>query len=370
MHMQNCLSTFNSILQNQAQAMKHLAFQYRHSDFSKQQLNKSLNILNTTLLRKGKIVISGIGKSHKIAAKIVATMNSLAMHSALLHPSEALHGDLGILQKENNDCLILISSSGESIELLQLLPHISPDIPIILLTNKKISTLSQHFQVNSLLFAELPAQFSEQSTYGLTAPTISTTLLLCLADAVSIALSELYIQDYNERKKMFGERHPGGAIGESFSSSNKSLATPNSFSRTSMVSEIGCLSPALNSLNTCSSNEEITDENVKLKLDKKVVFDWDFDEDSDSLEINHLLLDEINASKNVLKLSSFYILDELEFLTMITVNDFVIFNENFAVSSAQLRDIYKEIHSHQYNDPKEKLKELNWRIKKCLTKIN
>lgn len=366
-HLADSLVTFGSILQNQTSAIHHLVNQYKHSTFSQNQLKKSLNILNTTLLKNGKIVISGIGKSHKIASKTVATMNSLGMHSALLHPSEALHGDLGILRKENNDCLIFISSSGKSPELLQLLPHISMDVPIILLTNKKKSQLSLHPQIKSLLYAELPPQLTEEHIYGLTAPTISTTLCLTLADAVSIALAELYVADLSERKRIFGERHPGGAIGEAYgsvlSSTNSSaiLNTPT-YSSSSLSSSTGSnsnFSPALNPTNSINSDEE----DVKLEDLPQVIFDIGYENESQDQD----LIRNAKESKNVGHMSG-YFKNELEILQAIALYEFIIFNQSFVLSADRLKQIYKIVHDHQYDNAEEKFSELSWRIKENLSR--
>ena len=79
---------------------------------------------NTIVANNGKIVITGVGKSYKLGLKLVATLNSLSIQSSSLHPTEALHGDLGLID-QNRDCLIMVTSSGNTPELIQLLPHLS-----------------------------------------------------------------------------------------------------------------------------------------------------------------------------------------------------------------------------------------------------
>lgn len=207
------IKNIDLILSNQTKALSFLTEQYRNSKFSITEMKKSLRFLNNSLKLGGKIVISGMGKSFKIASKTVATLNSLRMHSALLHPSEALHGDLGMIREDHNDALIIISASGNSPELLQMIEHVPFSVPIILMTCTKNSVLSKHLKVVSLMLAEIPSSISETNLYGLSAPTISTTLCLTLLDSVSIALSELHINDYKMRKLMFKIHHPGGAIG-------------------------------------------------------------------------------------------------------------------------------------------------------------
>ena len=92
---------------------------------------------------KGKIIVCGMGKSGLVGKKIAATFASIGQNAIFLHPSEALHGDLGAIKKE--DCFLAISNSGETDELLQLLPHIKKlNIQVIALTSGLNSTLAQH----------------------------------------------------------------------------------------------------------------------------------------------------------------------------------------------------------------------------------
>jgi D-arabinose 5-phosphate isomerase GutQ len=369
----NPIGTFYSILETQTHSIQHLVHQYRNSGFSQSQLKKSLNILNSSLLKGGKIVISGVGKSHKIAAKIVATLNSLGLQSALLHPSEALHGDLGIIRKEAYDCLIFISSSGRSPELLQLLPYIPLEIPIVLLTNQKTSLLSQHFQIKSLLYAELPLQLSEEATYGLTAPTISTTLSLTLADAVSISLAELYISNLADRKRVFRDRHPGGAIGQTYLSKQSSTAT--SFIETPTFSSTSSLnsstqnfsfSPALNPVST----EPLDPVNQTIK---PIVFDLDFGDDyvevdSSTLSVDQELLNKVKESNNVEYLPQFF-KSESHIISSIALFDYIVINQTMVISTEVVKSIYRFVNEHKYENSEERLNELTWRIKGRLSRF-
>ena len=142
----------------------------------------------------------------------MATFNSLSIQASCLHPLEALHGDLGIIN-DNHDCLIMLTASGNTPELINLLPHLSCNLPIILLTCNKFSNLSTSNRILSLLLADLPNSHNEEMIHGLPAPTVSTTLSLILADSVILSLSELIEQDLVKRKKLFGLKHPGGSIG-------------------------------------------------------------------------------------------------------------------------------------------------------------
>lgn len=356
-HLESALETLDKILQNQTMAMHHITNQQLHSSFARRQLIKSLNLMNSCLLRNGKVVVCGIGKSYKIGAKMCATLNSLGIQAATLHPTEALHGDLGILRKENSDCLVMISSSGKSPEMVHLLQHIPPEVPVVLLTNKRTSTLSAHLQVKSLLFAELPTELSEQTIYGLNAPTISTTLCLALADAVSIALSEVYVSDINERKRIFGERHPGGSIGEEYRSSsqlNSFLNTPN-FSTTSLTGD------ATQSYTANGLTPESDSDGNETRPYPRVEFDFGID-DSIDLEMK----ESIAQNAFVLHINNFG--DELELLRQISVYDFIVVNETHAISTSRVRECIRHVHLEGYSDG-ERYEEVLWRVKESLVRV-
>lgn len=354
-HLESALKTFGKILRIQTKATHHLTNQHAHSQFTKTQLVRSLNIMNSSLLKGGKVVVCGVGKSHKIGSKMVATLNSLGVQSALLHPSEALHGDLGILRKENHDCLVMISSSGKSPELLQLLPHLALETPIVLLTNKKQSTLSVHPQVKSLLYAELPADLSEANIYGLNAPTISTTLCLTLADAASIALAELFVSDIEERRRIFGERHPGGAIGEAYRSMtgiSSYLNTPN-YSSTSMTSLTG-LSPVSSYLGMIEPEPE--------RPLSKVVFDMGYDDCIDE-ELGAKIA---SSSVKVLYLETLG--NEIELLQCAVLYDYIVIQERFALSGEKLREVIRSVYEQGHGD-KERYTEVIWRAKQGFVRV-
>lgn len=217
------LQVAHQLLVAQAAALSALAQEYDPASGSPalRSLEQALDIFDAATAR-GKIVVCGIGKLYKIANKVVATMNSLSIHAAGLHPQEALHGDLGIVREDHGDCLLLITASGSTPELLSLLPHIPESIPVVLLscTPPSQSLLGVHPQVKAHLHAVLARELSEESVTGLPAPTISTTLSLALADAVCLALASRKLPELDKRRGAFGARHPGGAIGVAFSQTN------------------------------------------------------------------------------------------------------------------------------------------------------
>ncbi|MDQ7061842.1 MAG: KpsF/GutQ family sugar-phosphate isomerase [Sulfurimonas sp.] len=151
----------------------------------------------------GKLVITGVGKSGLIGAKMAATFASTGTPSFFLHPTEALHGDLGMISP--NDVVIAISYSGESEELSSILPHIKRfGTPLIGMTRDRNSRLGQ--------FSDLVIDVVvEQEACPLDiAPTSSTTLTLALGDALAVCLMKA--RDF--KKSDFASFHPGGALGK------------------------------------------------------------------------------------------------------------------------------------------------------------
>jgi len=156
-------------------------------------------ILNT----QGKLVITGVGKSGLVGAKMAATFASTGTSSFFLHPTEALHGDLGMISK--GDTLLAISSSGESEELTKILPHIKRfDIPLIGLTSNQHSSLGQYADV----FLDISVE-KEACPLGI-APTTSTTLTMALGDALAVAL----MKHRGFKEQDFASFHPGGSLGK------------------------------------------------------------------------------------------------------------------------------------------------------------
>lgn len=152
---------------------------------------------------EGKVIISGMGKPGHIASKLAATLSSLGTPSFCLHPAEALHGDLGMISE--NDIVVAISYSGESDEIVRIMPSIKMiGAKIIAITGKKDSTLAKYADMIQLL-----PEFEEACYLGL-APTSSTTVELCYGDAIAVVASVLN----GFSKSDFGLFHPAGALGK------------------------------------------------------------------------------------------------------------------------------------------------------------
>ncbi len=170
------------------------------TDFINEDFVKSVQ---TILNSKGRVVITGIGKSAIIAQKIVATMNSTGTPSIFMHAADAIHGDLGIIQKD--DVVICISKSGNTPEIKVLIPLLKREgNPLIAITANKDSFLG--LQSDFILLAYT----KEEACPNNLAPTTSTTAQLVLGDALAVSLMQM--KQFGS--KDFAKYHPGGALGK------------------------------------------------------------------------------------------------------------------------------------------------------------
>lgn len=152
---------------------------------------------------RGRVVVTGMGKSGIIGQKIAATLASTGTPAFFLHPAEAVHGDLGMLVK--GDVLAALSYGGETEEILELLPTAKRlGVPVIALTGKPRSTLAKAADVVLDISVE-----REACSLNLT-PTASTTVMLALGDALAIAL----LERHGFREEDFAQLHPGGRLGK------------------------------------------------------------------------------------------------------------------------------------------------------------
>lgn len=182
------------VIEEETKALKSLAKSI-NEDFEK----AIKLILNT----KGKVIITGMGKSGLVGKKIAATLASTGTPSFFLHPAEAIHGDLGMISKE--DIVIAISNSGETPELLAIIPTIKRwGNKVIAITNNKSSTLAKEADIHLFLNVK-----KEACPLNL-APTSSSTATLALGDAIAVTL--LTLKGFT--KEDFAKFHPGGSLGK------------------------------------------------------------------------------------------------------------------------------------------------------------
>ena len=172
----------------------------RNAEILDGEFEKAVEILYQT---KGKVVVTGVGKSGHVGAKIAATLASTGTPSFFMHPTEAMHGDLGMIGKD--DTLLAISFSGESEELTKILPHVQRfGVPIVAMAKDKFSTLGKF----SDAFVKLDV--GKEACPLDAAPTSSTTLTLALGDALAVCLME----KRGFKKEDFANFHPGGSLGK------------------------------------------------------------------------------------------------------------------------------------------------------------
>ncbi len=171
-----------------------------------------VNSVNTLLKCNGKIVVTGVGKSGHIGKKIAATLASTGSPAFFMHPTEALHGDLGMIS--DNDTVIAISYSGEAEELISILTILKRrHIPIISITNgitSSLAKLSDYTLHLNILKEACPLNL---------APTTSTTATLVLGDAIAISL--LTLRGFKEQD--FAMSHPGGSLGRKLLTTNHDI---------------------------------------------------------------------------------------------------------------------------------------------------
>ncbi|PYI05451.1 SIS domain-containing protein [Aspergillus sclerotiicarbonarius CBS 121057] len=209
------VATALQVISAERAALAHLEHIYQTDPLAQDHLARAVTQIVRSIKHGGKLVCCGVGKSGKIAQKLEATMNSLGIYSAFLHPTEALHGDLGMIRP--HDTLLLISFSGRTPELLLMLPHIPSTVPVIAITSHmRPSTcplLSFH-PSNMGILLPAPIHEDEESSIGVCAPTSSTTVALSLGDALAIATARrLHTSPGRGPAEIFKSFHPGGAIG-------------------------------------------------------------------------------------------------------------------------------------------------------------
>ncbi|WP_223607612.1 SIS domain-containing protein [Chryseobacterium sp. OSA05B] len=173
---------------------------------------KAVEIIHSA---KGKLIVVGIGKSAHVGNKIVATLNSTGTPSQFLHASEAIHGDLGVIQKQ--DVVLCISNSGNSPEIANLVPFLKDySSALIGMTGNKKSKLAEFSEI------VLDTHVDVEACPNKLAPTSSTTIQMALGDAMAVALMEL--NDFREND--FAKFHPGGSLGKNLVSKVDQFLSP------------------------------------------------------------------------------------------------------------------------------------------------
>lgn len=201
------IQTAKNSINNQGNSILEL------SKFVNEDFKSAVKLINSI---KGRVIVSGIGKSAIIGKKIVATLNSTGTPSVFMHAAEAVHGDLGIVQK--NDIIILISKSGNTTEIKDLLPFLkNTGVKLI-----AISSDENSFLVNNCDYF-LNSFIKKEACPNNLAPTTSTTAQLVIGDALAICLLEM--KGFKEND--FAKFHPGGSLGKKLHLKVKDLVIKN-----------------------------------------------------------------------------------------------------------------------------------------------
>ncbi|KAG6001866.1 hypothetical protein E4U21_003763 [Claviceps maximensis] len=198
------------VLNTEALALANLSKLYETDSIARAGFDQAVQTIARRCQSNGKVVIIGVGKSGHIGKKLVATMQSLGIRAVFLHPTEALHGDLGII--DPRDTLLFVTFSGKTQEIMLLLPHLDEALPTILLTSHiRRDTCELIRQRPGTILLPAPIPESETISFGVSAPTSSTTVALALGDALAITTASEMHQNI---AATFAKNHPGGAIGE------------------------------------------------------------------------------------------------------------------------------------------------------------
>ncbi len=219
------MTTGEKVVRIEAEALGRLADRIAGpmaADFSR--------ALELILCCAGRVVVSGMGKSGLIGRKLAATLASTGTPALYLHPAEALHGDLGMVMR--GDLVLALSASGETTEILELLPTIKRlGVPLITFTGDCLHPTNGHPPSSLAQAADVALDCSihkEACSLGL-APTASTTTMLALGDALAVVLSERR----GFRAEDFADLHPGGKLGKRLARVSQLMHTGDSIPRVS-----------------------------------------------------------------------------------------------------------------------------------------
>ncbi|KAI7497364.1 hypothetical protein KC367_g5951 [Hortaea werneckii] len=213
------LSRATHVLATEAAALASLATLYSTSPSAQTSLAQTCSLTLTAHRTGGRLIACGVGKSAYIAQKLVATCKSLSIRASFLHACEAVHGDLGDVTER--DVVVFVSFSGKTPELVNLLPHFPSGCKVVALTGQKEARdcrlldgrregeVEGEMGTGVLLPGPIPEK--EEESFGVGAPTTSTTVALAVADMLALTLAEELHR--GKTGETFKRNHPGGAIG-------------------------------------------------------------------------------------------------------------------------------------------------------------
>lgn len=314
----NIVQLAQETLRTEARSLEHAAEKI-NVDFY-----KAIEIITSC---KGRIVITGIGKSANIANKIVATFNSTGTPAIFMHAAEALHGDLGVLLKD--DAVLCISNSGDSPEIKVLLPFIkSRGNKIIAITGNKLSFLA------GMADCVLDSKVEQEACAFIAAPTCSTTVQLAIGDALAVCL----IHNKGITQNDFIKSHPGGALGKKLTLQAEDIAKLN---QRPQVEENASLQQVIYEISSKRLGATAVCENGKLK---GVITDGDIRRMLEKTTLlSNVSAKEIMGSspktihKNQLAVEAFHLMNQFNITQVIVVD-----SEGHYFGFIHLHDLIKE----------------------------
>ncbi|KAL1644954.1 hypothetical protein SLS58_004025 [Diplodia intermedia] len=210
------LSRALHVLSTEAAALAHVTRLYTTSAAAQSALLAAVGTVERAHRRGGKVVVCGVGKSGLVGRKTVATLKSLGVGASFMHAAEAVHGDLGDV-RAGADAVLFISFSGRTAELLNVLPHLPPRVPVVALTAwpadaaARCPLLAGREGEGEAVLLPAPVHESEEQSFGVSAPTTSTTVAMAVGDMLALTAAERIHEA--EKSRVFKRNHPGGAIG-------------------------------------------------------------------------------------------------------------------------------------------------------------
>lgn len=204
------LDRATGVLRTEAAAMANLARLYESDKTARESFDKAVETIVGRAAMAGKLVIVGVGKSGHIGRKLAAMLQSLNIVAFFLHPTEALHGDLGLTGP--HDAFLFITFSGETPEILLMLSHLDPASATILITGHARRESCEFIRRRpETIFLPAPIPECENVSFGVSAPSTSTAVASALGDALAITVAHAI---HPNVANVFAKNHPGGAIGD------------------------------------------------------------------------------------------------------------------------------------------------------------
>ena len=198
------------VLRVEADAVANVAELYATDRTAQTGLADAVSTILDVQRNNGKLIVCGVGKSAYIGMKFVATCKSLGVRASFMHACEAVHGDLGDVQ--DKDVVLLVSFSGKTPELLNLMPHLPEAVPVVALTSH---TKSRDCSIlagrKRGILLPAPILEKEEISFGVSAPTTSTTVALAVSDMLGLTIANSLHRE--KTRDVFRRNHPGGAIG-------------------------------------------------------------------------------------------------------------------------------------------------------------